>query len=359
MLSVRGNAVGSGPLLATHDHETDEYRSEVTSVITREWDAPNPERDLFERDQPARERTRRRGPRTAEVTQDILIAECEFDETAHHHPFAVSGAVLDDYRRDPDALLPSVAPRPVKTGGRHRIAAPPGALKGRAALIAMAAGAAVVAVTGQIDTTPATDQTVEPAKQEVNPAAAVAPTDPSINGDAGLADSPAPADMSAFTGGLQTGAKMAADAKAADRASRIPLFASPVALGEYQFTSCFCNRWGTFHGGIDFAAPLGTPIHAATDGIVKEAGPASGYGNWVQIEAADGTVTMYGHMASSGVLVSKGDRVTAGQTIAQVGNEGYSTGPHCHFEVWKNGTTKIDPMPWLAQRGVQVSAYTG
>ena len=68
---------------------------------------------------------------------------------------------------------------------------------------------------------------------------------------------------------------------------------------------------------------------------------------------------MYGHMSSSGVLVQKGQHVNAGDVIALVGNEGFSFGPHVHFEVWKNGTTKIDPMPWLAQHGVRLSAYTG
>ena len=141
--------------------------------------------------------------------------------------------------------------------------------------------------------------------------------------------------------------------------ARRPMFESPLPLGSYQLTSAYANRWGSFHGGIDMAAPLGTPIHAVTDGVIKEAGPASGYGNWVQLQADDGTITMYGHMSSSGVLVHAGQRVTAGDVIALVGNEGFSTGPHVHFEVWKNGNTKIDPAPWLARHGVQLANYTG
>ena len=138
-----------------------------------------------------------------------------------------------------------------------------------------------------------------------------------------------------------------------------PLFDSPLPLGGYQFTSLYADRWGSFHGGLDLAAPLGTPIHAAADGVVVEAGPASGYGNWIQVKLADGTINMYGHMAASGVLVQKGQKVTAGDVIALVGNEGFSTGPHCHFEVWKNGSTKIDPAPWLAERGVRLANYGG
>ena len=82
-------------------------------------------------------------------------------------------------------------------------------------------------------------------------------------------------------------------------------------------------------------------------------------GRTLAASSDDGTITMYGHMASSGVLVQKGQRVTAGDVIGLVGNEGFSTGPHVHFEVWKNGTTKIDPAPWLAEHGVRMSAYTG
>ena len=119
-----------------------------------------------------------------------------------------------------------------------------------------------------------------------------------------------------------------ADAKAAaEAAARRPLFFSP--LEKYTLSSPFGPRWGDFHGGLDMSAPLGTPIHAATDGVVKEAGPASGYGNWIQILAEDGTITMYGHMASSGVLVTPGQKVTAGDVIGLVGSEGYPPARTC------------------------------
>jgi murein DD-endopeptidase MepM/ murein hydrolase activator NlpD len=97
-----------------------------------------------------------------------------------------------------------------------------------------------------------------------------------------------------------------------------------------------------------------TPEYAAMDGVVLEAGPASGYGLAVYIQHKNGDVTVYGHMDQ--ILVSAGQVVKAGDTIALLGNRGQSTGPHLHFEVHKGGLngTKIDPIPWLAARGVKV-----
>ncbi|TCP38756.1 peptidase M23-like protein [Tamaricihabitans halophyticus] len=120
------------------------------------------------------------------------------------------------------------------------------------------------------------------------------------------------------------------------------------------FTSGYGPRWGSTHGGIDLAAPLGTPIRAVTSGTVIEAGPASGFGNWVRIQHPDNTVTVYGHMAV--YHVRAGQRVTTGERIAEVGNEGQSTGPHLHLEVWPGGdrNARVDPQPWLAQRGVHL-----
>ena len=98
-----------------------------------------------------------------------------------------------------------------------------------------------------------------------------------------------------------------------------------------QLSTCFCMRWGTFHYGIDLAAPLGTPIYAATDGVVLRAGPATGFGNAIYIEDTDGNVEVYGHMRY--YSVKTGQVVHAGDQIAKVGNEGESTGPHLHFQI--------------------------
>ncbi|MGH3468510.1 MAG: M23 family metallopeptidase, partial [Thermocrispum sp.] len=126
-----------------------------------------------------------------------------------------------------------------------------------------------------------------------------------------------------------------------------------VAPAQGRLTSGFGARWGTTHYGLDIANSIGTPIVAAADGTVIEAGPASGFGNWVRIQHDDGTVTVYGHMYT--YSVAEGQRVKAGEQIAEIGNAGQSTGPHLHFEVWlgENGT-KIDPLSWLTENGVNL-----
>lgn len=118
-------------------------------------------------------------------------------------------------------------------------------------------------------------------------------------------------------------------------------------------TSTFGQRWGSHHGGIDIAAPIGTPVLAAADGEVTASGPASGFGLWVKVLHADGTETIYGHVDT--FSVAPGQHVTAGQNIATVGNRGQSTGPHLHFEVHDPSGVKVDPSEWLATRGVSVT----
>lgn len=142
-------------------------------------------------------------------------------------------------------------------------------------------------------------------------------------------------------------ARIAAE-KAAEEAARPDV----VAPAEGRKSSGYGARWGVQHRGVDIANSLGTPIVAAMDGTVLEAGPASGFGLWVRIQHDDGTITVYGHMNS--FSVSKGERVKAGDQIAEIGSRGQSTGPHLHFEVWLNGGKKIDPVPWLAERGVHL-----
>lgn len=242
---------------------------------------------------------------------------------------------------------------------------PSNSLKARTALVAMAAGAVAVAVAGSGNTgdvsTPVPLAAADGAAAGVPANAAPAATTPSAattGTEGGIVPAASTADMDGYSSQLAVGKRLAAAAAAREAAARKPLFAAPIT-DKYSFTSGYAMRWGSFHGGLDLAAPLGTPIHAVTDGVVKEAGPASGYGNWIQVQAEDGTITMYGHMASSGVLVTKGQKVTAGDVIGLVGSEGFSTGPHLHFEVWKSGSTKIDPAPWLAAKGIRLNAYTG
>lgn len=96
------------------------------------------------------------------------------------------------------------------------------------------------------------------------------------------------------------------------------------------------------HAGLDFAAPQGTPIYATADGVITTAGNTSnGYGNHVVINHGYGYETLYGHMVR--VKARNGERVNRGDLIGYVGSTGKSTGPHCHYEVHKNGQ-KLDPV---------------
>ncbi len=140
-----------------------------------------------------------------------------------------------------------------------------------------------------------------------------------------------------------------AQAAAAAEAAR-PKAVNPVPGA--RLTSTFGSRWGTLHAGIDLAAPMLTPEHAVMDGVVVQAGPASGFGQAVYIQHENGDVTVYGHMQQ--ILVTVGQVVRAGDEIALLGNQGQSTGPHLHLEVHLGGMDgeKVDPLPWLAERGV-------
>ena len=102
------------------------------------------------------------------------------------------------------------------------------------------------------------------------------------------------------------------------------------------------------------SAPIGTPIYAPMAGRVVRAGSATGFGLAVYIQHDGGSVTVYGHI--NDYFVSAGQRVSAGQVIAEVGNTGQSTGPHLHFEVHTDGMYqgRTNPIPWLAARGVNM-----
>jgi murein DD-endopeptidase MepM/ murein hydrolase activator NlpD len=149
----------------------------------------------------------------------------------------------------------------------------------------------------------------------------------------------------------QAEAQARLDEIAASRAAREPQFVVPT---QGRISTCFCMRWGSMHWGLDLAAPLGTPILAAADGVVLRAGPASGYGNAIYVQDAEGNVQVYGHMRY--LYVDAGDVVSAGDLIAKVGSEGQSTGPHLHFEIHQGGINgrPTDPADWLAARGASV-----
>ncbi|WP_331758338.1 M23 family metallopeptidase (plasmid) [Nocardia sp. NBC_01377] len=134
---------------------------------------------------------------------------------------------------------------------------------------------------------------------------------------------------------------------------------SPMKSGTYTLTSGFGVRGGgEFHQGVDMAAAAGTPIYAAADGKVIDAGPASGFGSWVRIaHNIDGAeiITVYGHMFPDDISVTVGESVRAGQQIALVGYNGQvdppgPQGAHLHFETRRGGTAE-DPATWLATAG--------
>jgi murein DD-endopeptidase MepM/ murein hydrolase activator NlpD len=118
----------------------------------------------------------------------------------------------------------------------------------------------------------------------------------------------------------------------------------PLESQYYTVTSEFGARWGRNHNGIDLGCPTGSPVRAADGGTVTQAGYAGSFGILVVIDHQNGMETYYAH--NSSLEVSVGDKVFQGQKIANSGNTGRSTGPHCHFEIRVNGSP-INPRNYL------------
>ncbi|MEU1051601.1 M23 family metallopeptidase [Streptomyces sp. NPDC005876] len=112
------------------------------------------------------------------------------------------------------------------------------------------------------------------------------------------------------------------------------------------------TRWAHRHTGQDFAVPVGTPVRSVGAGRVVKVSCGGAFGVQVVVRHADGYYTQYAHL--SAVTVGQGDRVGAGEWVGQSGNTGNSTGPHLHFEVRVTPEmgSALDPVPWLARRGV-------
>lgn len=115
--------------------------------------------------------------------------------------------------------------------------------------------------------------------------------------------------------------------------------------GKGEVTSGYGMRRGRPHDGIDIGVPSGTPVLSVADGEVLFAEYFSAYGKLILIKHKNGYFTAYAHNRK--FLVSKGQKVKQGQTIAESGKTGRATGPHVHFEVHKKGGVKIDPMSVL------------
>jgi murein DD-endopeptidase MepM/ murein hydrolase activator NlpD len=244
-------------------------------------------------------------------------------------------------RSDPD--LP-------RRRGQHRKQLT-GPARGRVLIGAMAAGAAAAAAHSAT-------QTSDHSKAETVLAADATtmnggPVSTSARGMQMVAVQPA-ANVAVHNAELAKGVAFAQERAQREARLQQPLFVMPT---KGIFTSGFGYRWGVLHAGIDLANSIGTPIHAVSDGVVIDAGPTAGYGMWVKLRHADGTVTLYGHVNTT--LVGVGQRVMAGDQIATMGNRGNSTGPHLHFEVLLGGTQRVDPVPWLAKRGLSVGTFAG
>lgn len=118
---------------------------------------------------------------------------------------------------------------------------------------------------------------------------------------------------------------------------------------EGKVSSKYGRRWGRMHKGLDIANKEGTPIYSVLDGTVSlvKADPG-GFGYYVVIDHANGMASLYGHMYPETIRVKEGDQVKKGQRIADMGNNGQSTGSHLHFEVRINGVSK-DPLKYIGK----------
>jgi murein DD-endopeptidase MepM/ murein hydrolase activator NlpD len=224
------------------------------------------------------------------------------------------------------------------------------AAKGRALIAAMAAGAAAAAAYVAIKPAPQTTTTRTVLASDLTPA----DSSGLIRGAELVSVKPV-ANHAVHGEEFARGVAFAAERAHREALLQRPQYALPT---RGLFTSGFGYRWGALHDGIDVAGPVGTPVYAAADGVVKEAGYTnSGYGAWVLITHSDGTVTRYGHVNSW--TVQTGQRVVAGDQIATIGNRGNSTGPHLHFAVLLGGSNATDPVPWMAAHGVSLGGYAG
>ncbi|WP_300017307.1 M23 family metallopeptidase [Pseudonocardia sp.] len=260
-------------------------------------------------------------------------------------------------------------PLGVVAPGVHRLPAPPAAsVRGRVTVAAVATGAVVAA--GQSAASPLTERPDLPpvTLSALAPVAEVSTTSfavDAIGGDQLLPraltavdlDPESQLDIQNLTKAVEIGQELA---------RRDAILASALAFGAPQanlvgdrafvqptigrFTSGFGARWGRSHNGIDIAGPIGTPIYAVTDGVVEQAGAASGFGLVVKIRHPDGTMSVYGHVNQ--MFVEVGDEVGAGEQIAEIGNRGQSTGPHLHFEIHDAGDSPLNPRPWLQEHGI-------
>jgi murein DD-endopeptidase MepM/ murein hydrolase activator NlpD len=228
------------------------------------------------------------------------------------------------------------------------VPAPSPALRARIVLAAVAAGAFAAAGATMNPTKSTNDGELAPLASGTDTTATFAMGGPAAGPDSMRPQVLAiartdPGQIERLTRGQQVMAEIAAR----EAEARRPRFVAPT-VG--VLTSAYGSRWGSTHWGVDIANRIGTPIYSVADGVVIEAGPASGFGLWVRVRHPDGTVTVYGHVDR--ILAREGQRVRAGDQIATMGNRGQSTGPHLHFEVWSGSGAKINPLSWMRAKGI-------
>ncbi|PTM54769.1 peptidoglycan DD-metalloendopeptidase family protein [Desmospora activa] len=122
--------------------------------------------------------------------------------------------------------------------------------------------------------------------------------------------------------------------------------ANPIITSDYGMRWHPVNGGYKLHSGLDFGGPYDTPIYAIGDGVVTYAGWMNGYGYTVDINHGGGIVSRYAHQESQYIRVTQGEQVTRGQRIGGIGNTGWSTGPHLHFEIRVNNVPQ-DPKPYI------------
>ena len=135
---------------------------------------------------------------------------------------------------------------------------------------------------------------------------------------------------------------------------RTPLDRATRISSSFGFRTHPIAGYRKMHQGIDFAAGTGTPVVAPADGVVVEARRWGGYGNWLRIRHANGLETGYGHLSRYASGMRAGQRVSQGQVVAYVGSTGASTGPHLHYEIWRNGQ-RINPAGIRTQTGTELT----
>jgi len=232
-----------------------------------------------------------------------------------------------------------------RTGRRNRLI-----VLAAAALVALGLGGVAVATSGTNRPAPAAVSLDAQSRAEAASRADRSVRESSTPVTPSLSPTPSPSAVSASPTPTKTAAAKAKP-KLKKTTKPTPAWVDPMPGA--AVTSCYGQRWGTLHAGIDLALPSGTPIRAAAAGTVTQAGDASdGYGNSVFIDHGNGYLTHYAHQ--SRIAVTVGQAVKAGQVIGYEGATGDATGPHLHFEVHQGMWNQIDPAPFMRSRGVDL-----